>query len=280
MALIKCPECEKEISDKAQSCIHCGYPINQNIVTDKSSTSTVENLSDLLFVLENTYKQFLNDSLNFLQFYSENQKMFSKLKTFAIAENSHDNILETLSSLIFADQIEITAIDVKNVLCVIDWFKVSDNGKTKFAQELVSAISKRDNSGNTRETVFAYAIYHAQNLNTIENRRIIMQPLIQKDPFTQWYKYILVNNVCVKELGLPSMMDLYIDGKNIEMKDYLYRTPKKATSYSVSTVYCPNCGSESIATINRGYSWFWGLLGSGKPVNVCQKCGHKFKPGT
>ena len=280
MALIKCPECEKEISDKAQSCIHCGYPINQNIVTDKSSTSTVENLSDLLFVLENTYKQFLNDSLNFLQFYSENQKIFSKLKTFAIAENSHDNILETLSSLIFADQIEITAIDVKNVLCVIDWFKVSDNGKTKFAQELVSAISKRDNSGNTRETVFAYAIYHAQNLNTIENRRIIMQPLIQKDPFTQWYKYILVNNVCVKELGLPSMMDLYIDGKNIEMKDYLYRTPKKATSYSVSTVYCPNCGSESIATINRGYSWFWGLLGSGKPVNVCQKCGHKFKPGT
>lgn len=280
MALIKCPECEKEISDKAQSCIHCGYPIKQNIVTDKSSTSTVENLSDLLFVLENTYKQFLNDSLNFLQFYSENQKIFSKLKTFAIAENSHDNILETLSSLIFADQIEITAIDVKNVLCAIDWFKVSDNGKTKFAQELVSAISKRDNGGNTRETVFAYAIYHAQNLNTIENRRIIMQPLIQKDPFTQWYKYILVNNVCVKELGLPSMMDLYIDGKNIEMKDYLYLTPKKATSYSVSTVYCPNCGSESIATINRGYSWFWGLLGSGKPVNVCQKCGHKFKPGT
>lgn len=27
MALIKCPECEKEISDKAQACIHCGYPL-------------------------------------------------------------------------------------------------------------------------------------------------------------------------------------------------------------------------------------------------------------
>lgn len=24
MALIKCPECGKEISDKAQKCIHCG----------------------------------------------------------------------------------------------------------------------------------------------------------------------------------------------------------------------------------------------------------------
>lgn len=28
MALIKCPECGKEISDKAEKCIHCGFPIN------------------------------------------------------------------------------------------------------------------------------------------------------------------------------------------------------------------------------------------------------------
>ena len=27
MALIKCPECENEISDKSEKCIHCGYPI-------------------------------------------------------------------------------------------------------------------------------------------------------------------------------------------------------------------------------------------------------------
>lgn len=28
MALIKCPECGKEISNKAKMCIHCGYPID------------------------------------------------------------------------------------------------------------------------------------------------------------------------------------------------------------------------------------------------------------
>lgn len=27
MALIKCPECEREISDKAKVCVHCGCPI-------------------------------------------------------------------------------------------------------------------------------------------------------------------------------------------------------------------------------------------------------------
>lgn len=29
MALIKCPECQLQVSDKALSCPHCGYPINQ-----------------------------------------------------------------------------------------------------------------------------------------------------------------------------------------------------------------------------------------------------------
>lgn len=28
MALIKCPECGKEISDKSKQCIHCGYPLD------------------------------------------------------------------------------------------------------------------------------------------------------------------------------------------------------------------------------------------------------------
>ena len=30
MALIKCPECGKEISDKSKICIHCGYPISEH----------------------------------------------------------------------------------------------------------------------------------------------------------------------------------------------------------------------------------------------------------
>ncbi len=31
MALIKCPECKKEISDKATQCIHCGCPIENKV---------------------------------------------------------------------------------------------------------------------------------------------------------------------------------------------------------------------------------------------------------
>ena len=30
MALIKCPECSKDISDKSEKCIHCGYPLRSS----------------------------------------------------------------------------------------------------------------------------------------------------------------------------------------------------------------------------------------------------------
>ena len=44
MALIKCHECGKEISDKAQACIQCGLPLN--------------NQSGLLMVKAQKYPEF------------------------------------------------------------------------------------------------------------------------------------------------------------------------------------------------------------------------------
>ena len=43
-------------------------------------------------------------------------------------------------------------------------------------------------------------------------------------------------------------------------------------------VCCPRCGSESIATGQRGYSLLTGFLGSGKTVNRCANCGYKWNP--
>ena len=31
MALITCPECKKEVSDQAEVCIHCGYPLKKQV---------------------------------------------------------------------------------------------------------------------------------------------------------------------------------------------------------------------------------------------------------
>ena len=45
MALIKCPECGKEISDRAVSCPHCGYPI-------KSLSREKESVNEYAVILE------------------------------------------------------------------------------------------------------------------------------------------------------------------------------------------------------------------------------------
>ena len=38
MALIKCPECGRQVSDKAAACPDCGYPINSSIQSHAEST--------------------------------------------------------------------------------------------------------------------------------------------------------------------------------------------------------------------------------------------------
>lgn len=40
MALIKCPECQREISDKVKACPHCGYPLSLDESTDSLTPAT------------------------------------------------------------------------------------------------------------------------------------------------------------------------------------------------------------------------------------------------
>lgn len=43
MAIIKCPECGKDISDKAAVCIYCGYPINETTNSELPGNSAANN---------------------------------------------------------------------------------------------------------------------------------------------------------------------------------------------------------------------------------------------
>ena len=61
------------------------------------------------------------------------------------------------------------------------------------------------------------------------------------------------------------------------LSNTLLNPPKEDTS-STPTLRCPKCGSTSVTTGSRGYSLLTGFLGSGKTVNRCGSCGHKWKP--
>lgn len=45
--LIKCPECQKEVSDQAEICIHCGFPLKksaqpQNVITETPPAKKIQ----------------------------------------------------------------------------------------------------------------------------------------------------------------------------------------------------------------------------------------------
>ena len=59
MALIKCPECGREVSDKAAACIHCGFPLGQELNTKPLSNDTLKKIvidvfDNLMLVVKDT----------------------------------------------------------------------------------------------------------------------------------------------------------------------------------------------------------------------------------
>lgn len=71
------------------------------------------------------------------------------------------------------------------------------------------------------------------------------------------------------------------ESEELDLGDRLSKalSVQKPNHESENRIRCPKCGSTSISTVNRGFSIVTGFWGSGDPRNVCQRCGHKWKPG-
>lgn len=61
MALIKCPGCGKEISDRARKCVHCGYLMNEQLKEEKEMGSS-DNEQDTMDV-KKTEKDYFDNGL-------------------------------------------------------------------------------------------------------------------------------------------------------------------------------------------------------------------------
>ena len=85
----------------------------------------------------------------------------------------------------------------------------------------------------------------------------------------------------------PAFLDAMVELKKNDIIDFGMKISALRTQAKADGCYtapkkvprCPKCGSTSIGTTTRGFSLVTGFIGSGKPMNVCQNCGHKWKPG-
>ena len=69
MALIKCNNCGKEISDKSKKCIHCGTPIISNITENKTNKTKIKfNTKDILIIITLSIFSIINFMYNHYNF--------------------------------------------------------------------------------------------------------------------------------------------------------------------------------------------------------------------
>lgn len=174
--LIKCPECGKEVSDKAPACIYCGFPLN--------------NMHEENFCLINGEK--------------------------------HD------------------LIDLKKL-----YMKLTDSEKKELYEKTLSRYN-----GNREVT-------------SDETTRVIVK---------------IHENFGYRGSGTEYLFDKFVltcidhNFQYFEFNTADIPDPSK-------TVRCPKCGSTSVTTQERGYNLMWGMLGSTKKKNLCQRCGYTWWPG-
>lgn len=61
MALISCPECKRMVSDRAEACIHCGYPLSaKEVVIDQSRLNTTSLIEDITIDFSEAINLFYN----------------------------------------------------------------------------------------------------------------------------------------------------------------------------------------------------------------------------
>ena len=70
MALINCPECGKQISDKAERCIHCGCPIDNpsDVIEKNSDAGHVNSPFRSIIFTKNKINCFINSVYNWFTF--------------------------------------------------------------------------------------------------------------------------------------------------------------------------------------------------------------------
>lgn len=76
---------------------------------------------------------------------------------------------------------------------------------------------------------------------------------------------------------IESMIKLH-DSDIIEYTAKMSQFKSQVQRDDSNKVHCPKCNCTDIGVTNRGYSLVWGFIGSGKSMNVCKKCGYKWKP--
>ncbi len=253
MALIKCPECGKEISSFAPTCIYCGYPLE--LMKNKPEDQEIPQAK--------APEVKPKASSNIRKVIAKDDPLATKTPV----KKDTTPVSEAVST-----GISITGQDGKYALVMkqcgsykTDAVKIlSDNGLNP--QEARTRVYRSYNTGElvallySNDEDFLYSV--KERLDRIGSKTYVCKT---SEFMLDELRYKKKEVTCVEQAP-----------KNTEKKR-LFRQddPPEVDNTPVS---CPKCGSTSISTDARGYRFISGFLGSGKTVNRCARCGYTWDP--
>lgn len=259
MALIKCPECGREVSDRAPACVHCGFPLQMA----QAETYSIEDFNDAIAEVFLDFKDNPDDYnrklINILpQVKEEVRKLKREARQGTVDDTSaQDAIAIGILTGLIINKMQVSWPVCKSFCEQIDFDSLSDVTKDRIAKRFCSLIQK--DSDYNWDIMFWFPIYKILECEarrgTDELTRVLKD---NSDAFGQ-SKYSAVMSFA--KTNTDSIVEKVIrDDRN------------------AGKLCCPKCGSTNVTTGARGYNIWTGFLGSGKTVNRCGSCGHMWKP--
>lgn len=275
MSLIKCPECGAEVSDKAQACIHCGFPLSGYVATQYANNvnkNTKCNINGIELDLSDvaTYMQewendkamkkivdILDQSELDISIYSKINFIAEIMKNFRIPET-----YEILSNKEYFEQ--RLKLEANNATCYIHYtpydFSSIKEQVDKFGGVTLSGCK-------TIHKIQQLSKSEADNL-IIEINKYEYIPLSFPEDFDDVYPKLIMDKI------LNNLANRY-DKMHPEQQP----TPTPQPAQNVPQ--CPTCHSTNIERISSSKKT-GGFLGLGvlnsnfKKMFKCNNCGYKW----
>ena len=258
MALISCPECKKEISDKASVCIHCGYDIQEHFneikEKQKEAEKALQRLEELIRMRDQADIDFEN-RLNGCD--NGNHRRYVRDQADIDFENRLNEIELPNSPPKFNGKLGFGILLIIFAVSMIVWMICLEvNTPSYYPDEdrpiipfvIIGLVGWVITCAGWGELKRSKELYNKYSNNEYEYRR---QLLIDKINDEDWEKAIKANMQ---------------HSKNIK---------NQISTDSNGNIICPKCGSTQIQLVNRKYSLVTGIL-TNKVDRVCLKCKNKF----
>lgn len=269
MALIKCPECGKEISNRAPACIHCGYPLENILSKETNIPTTVPSQPNLdLNVKRSNKPETAKDTaLGFSVVSMEGN-------TVGLQCEKCRRVSDCLTGVVLANVSEKEATTNTTICCPGCGNTMRKGLKIKFRQAKPAAPKsehppvshKQDDSESSGCLVWLILV----------GILVLIGMFLVTDGFSDFALWWLVFPLTFAALILVGLIYSFVTSDPKEVKENWDK--EKYNDYKFT---CPMCGSKKvkkIGTVNRAASVAAVGLASSKigKQYECDDCKHKW----